>query len=378
MTGPVLVVNSGSSSLKYAVVDPDSGGRRVEGLVERIGEPGSDVPDHVSAFGRVRAGLTAADLQPSLVGHRVVHGGALFTDAAVIDDRVIVAITDCVPLAPLHNPAALAGIRAAELAYPDAVGVAVFDTAFHATMPAAARTYALDRDLAAAHGLRRYGFHGTSHQFVARRTAELLGRPPASVNLITLHLGNGASACAVAGGRSVDTSMGVTPLEGLVMGTRSGDVDPAIPLILSRAGMSAAEIDAALNRNAGLVGLAGVNDMRSVHQRADAGDRDADLAREVFAHRVRHYLGAYVAVLGSVDAVAFTAGIGEHDAWTRARVCADLLGLGIDLDREANERPGAADRRISTAQSGISVWVVHTDEELAIARESVRAVAAAG
>ena len=373
MTGPVLVVNAGSSSLKFAVVDQATGARRVEGLVERIGEPGSAVSDHRAAFAEVRPAVAAAGIVPGIVGHRVVHGGSFFTAPAVIDDHVIAAITDCVPLAPLHNPPALAGILAAQKEFPDAVGVAVFDTAFHTTMPRAARTYAIDQDLAAAHGLRRYGFHGTSHRFVAHRAAALMRRAIGDLDQITLHLGNGASACAVRGGRSIDTSMGVTPLEGLVMGTRSGDVDPAIPLILWRAGLTLAEVEDALNRRAGLRGIAGVNDMRQVHARADHGDDAAVLAREVYVHRIRHYVGAYLAALGGADTIVFTAGVGEHDAWTRRQVCAGWEGLGIEVDHRANDT-GSGDRVISTPGSRTTVLVVATDEEWAIADEAARAV----
>lgn len=376
MSDPVLVVNAGSSSLKYALVDPGTGRRRLAGLVERIGEPGSPVADHRSAFGEVRRALADAGVIPRLIGHRVVHGGAFFSAPAVIDDRVVAAIADCVPLAPLHNPAALVGIEAARTEFPTSVGVAVFDTAFHMTMPPAARTYAIDRELARSHGVRRYGFHGTSHRFVAHRTASMLGRDVGELNQITLHLGNGASACAIRGGDSIDTSMGVTPLEGLVMGTRSGDIDPAVPLILWRAGLTATEVDGALNRQGGLRGLAGVNDMREVHAMAEAGDTDADLARQVYVHRIRHYVGAYLATLGTVDALVFTAGVGEHDSWVREQVCAGWRPLGIELDAVAN-RSGSGDRIISTATSATAVLVVATDEEWEIARQADDAVSSA-
>ncbi len=363
----VLVVNAGSSSLKYAVIDPDSGQRSLTGLVEHLGEPGAGVADHASAFLRLQDELAVAGVRPDLIGHRVVHGGDLFTEPALIDDQVMGAIEACVPLAPLHNPAALAGIRGARAVFPDVQQVAVFDTAFHTTIPDAARHYAIDPALAAEHRLRRYGFHGTSHQYVAQRAADVLGADLAALNLVSLHLGNGASACAIRGGLSVETSMGVTPLEGLVMGTRSGDLDPAIPLMLVRAGRSPDEVDDLLNRGSGLKALCGDNDMRAINSRAAAGDESADLAREMFAHRLRKYLGAYMAVLGRTDAVVFTAGIGEHDWWMRERACSDLEAFGIHLDVAKNRGPGAGPRVVSAPGSAVAVLVVPTDEEYAIA-----------
>ncbi len=371
----VLVVNAGSSSLKYAVVDAGSGQRLISGLVERIGEEGAAAGDHRSAFAFVRAAVQESGAQPRVVGHRVVHGGERFTAPTVITDDVVAGIADCIPLAPLHNPAALAGIAAAREEYPDLPQVAVFDTAFHATMPPDAYTYALDRDVAQRYRLRRYGFHGTSHRYVSRKAADLLGASPVAVDVISLHLGNGASACAVRGGRSVDTSMGVTPLAGLVMGTRSGDIDPAIPVLLQQDGWSAFEVDTLLNRSSGLLGIGGANDMREIHQRAAAGDGSADLARRVFAHRIRHYLGAYLAVLGGADAIVFTAGIGEHDAWTREAVCAGLARLGVVLDPAANSATGSDARVISAPDSPTTVFVIPTDEEWAIAAESAEVTA---
>lgn len=366
----VLVINAGSSSMKYAVIDVDTGKRRLIGSQERIGEPGSSCVDHQAAFAVLGAELARRDLTPDLVGHRVVHGGSYFTAPAVIDDDVVAAIEACVPLAPLHNPAALAGIAAARAVFPDVEQVAVFDTAFHTTIPEAAHRYAIDPVVADEYRLRRYGFHGTSHQYVTHRAAALLGRDTTQVNIVSLHLGNGASACAVRGGVSVETSMGVTPLEGLMMGTRSGDIDPAIPLILSRAGWSEEDIDTLLNRGSGLKAMCGDNDMRAINARAAAGDDAADLARDMFAHRLRKYVGAYLAVLGRVDAVVFTAGIGEHDAWVRERVCEDLEALGIVLDPERNRADTSGERRVSAADSPITVLVVPTDEEYSIATQS--------
>jgi acetate kinase len=389
----VLVVNAGSSSLKYALVDPVSGARAAGGVVERIGETESlitheaaggqpevtleqPVTDHRLALAEVRARLDEIDAEePVAVGHRVVHGGARFTKPVIITDEVVRAIEDCVPLAPLHNPACLSGIHAAGAAFPDVPQIAVFDTAFHATMPPAAREYALDREVARTHRLRRYGFHGTSHQYVTQRAARFLGGPLDECNAVSLHLGNGASACAVRGGRSVDTSMGVTPLEGLVMGTRSGDIDPSIPTILLRAGYSDDDVDGLLNRRSGLAGVAGVNDMREIHAAAAAGDESAALARDLMVHRLRKYVGAYLFLLGRVDALIFTAGIGQHDAWTRAAVCSDTASFGVAIDPDRNASvslpgPGSVVDISAAPGAGVSVLVVATDEEHAIAEQS--------
>ncbi|HZN17809.1 MAG TPA: acetate kinase [Micromonosporaceae bacterium] len=376
----ILVLNSGSSSVKYRLVDldrPSSGpGGPVErtgepgGVVERVGEP-DGVPDHAAALRRIADALGLDDL-PGLraVGHRVVHGGARFREPAVIDDAVLSAIRDLVPLAPLHNPANLAGIEVARALRPDVPHVAVFDTAFHATLPPPAASYALDVAVAERFGIRRYGFHGTSHRFVASRTAALLGRPVAELNTIVLHLGNGASAAAVSGGRSVETSMGLSPLEGLVMGTRSGDLDPAVVSHLHRvSGMSVAEIDDLLWHRSGLVGLCGDNDMRAVLARRSGGDPAAELAFAVYCHRIRKYVGAYHAVLGRLDAIAFTAGIGEHSAQVRATSLAGLEAWGIAVDPARNEAGGDGPRVVSADGARVSVCVVPTDEELAIAEE---------
>ena len=388
--GFILVVNAGSSSLKFALLDPSTGERAAEGIVERIGEASGaasyqgkgdkqeleqPIPDHAAAF--VLAGeLMAADGQPEPVGvgHRVVHGGDRLTRPVVIDEAVIAQIEACVPLAPLQNPGALSGIRAAQEHYPAVNHVAVFDTAFHATMPAAAREYAIDRQVAREHSIRRYGFHGTSHRYVSRQAAKYLDRAAEDTNVIVLHLGNGASACAVRGGKSVETSMGVTPLEGLVMGTRSGDIDASVPVMLARAGWDSDAVDDLLNRRGGLKGLCGDNDMREISTRVAAGDEDAELARQVMIHRLRKYLGAYSFVLGRVDAVVFTAGIGEHNSWTRREVCRDLAGFGIEIDEVANENLGDDITRISTLNSPTVVLVIPTDEELAIGRDAAEFV----
>ena len=370
----ILVVNVGSSSLKYAVVDPSSGEQKLAGIVERIG---LDVPDHATAFAMVREQLEGlSGLHLAAVGHRVVHGGADFSAPVVITPEVIEAIESFAQLAPLHNPPALVGIAAATDAFPTIPQVAVFDTAFHATIPPAGSTYALDREVAERYRLRRYGFHGTSHQYVCQRAAEFLDEPVADLRMVTLHLGNGASACAIDGGRSVDTSMGVTPLEGLVMGTRTGDLDPAIPLILERAGWSADELDALLNRASGLKGLCGSNDLREIHAAAEAGEEAAELARQVTARRILKYVGAYAAVLGGLDVLVFTAGIGEHDAWMRARVCESLGFLGIELDEDANLQAIGPQTSvdIGTTASAVKVLVVPTDEEHSIAEQAAEVV----
>ena len=364
----ILVLNSGSSSVKYRLVDPDQPDRGERGLVERIGEPGG-IADHGAALDEVLGRLDRTLVRA--VGHRVVHGGSRFVAPTLIDDAVVSAIRDLIPLAPLHNPGSLCGIEAARALLPGVPHVAVFDTAFHATLPPAAATYAIDRGLAERLDIRRYGFHGTSHRFVSERTAVLLGRPIAELNLIVLHLGNGASASAVAGGRSVETSMGLSPLEGLVMGTRGGDLDPSILLHLHRAGgLDPDQIDDVLQHRSGLIGLCGDNDMRQVLARRDAGDPHATLAYEVYCHRIRKYVGAYHAVLGRLDAIAFTAGVGEHSPEVRGYALAGLDRWGIAVDPARNVADGGGARVISPDGSPVAVCVVPTDEELAIARET--------
>ena len=364
----VLVLNCGSSSVKYRLYDDD----RVltKGTVERVGERDGGPPDHAAAVRQILAGLDLSGL--AVVGHRVVHGGRRFTAPALVDDAVLASIADLVPLAPLHNPANLAGIEMARAALPQVPQVAVFDTAFHHTLPESAATYAIDREVAQRYGVRRYGFHGTSHSYVSRRTAELLDRPYAEVNTISLHLGNGASACAIAGGRSVATSMGMSPLEGLVMGTRSGDLDPTIVFHLRReGGLGVDEIDDLLNHRSGLLGLTGVNDMREVLARRADGDEAATLAFDVYCRRITEYVGAYYALLGRVDAVTFTAGVGEHAAPVRAAALAGLTRLGITVDADRNT--GSGDRLISPDGAEVAVCVIGTDEEREIAR-AARAV----
>jgi acetate kinase len=395
----VLVLNCGSSSVKYRLLEPDSGRPLAVGLVERIGEPGGRVVhrtldgagsaehaeeravvDHAAALDAVTGAFAAHG--PGLdgivaVGHRAVHGGDRFTAPTLVDDDVLRAIDELAALAPLHNPAVATGMRAARKVFPDLPHVAVFDTAFHHDLPARASTYAVPRRWREEFGVHRYGFHGTSHAYVARRTAEVLGRRVEDVNTIVLHLGNGASACAVAGGRSIDTSMGFTPLPGLVMGTRSGDVDPALPEYLRRvAGLDAADVNRELNSRSGLLALAGVSDVREVTSRALAGDPDAELALDVYCYRIRCYVGAYYAALGRLDAISFTAGVGENSAAVRERALAglDRLGIAVDPDRNAAARREA--RIISPDGSAVAVLVVPTDEELEIARQTLDLVRA--
>ncbi|WP_127792741.1 acetate/propionate family kinase [Agromyces sp. LHK192] len=400
----VLVVNSGSSSFKYQLIDVERSHTLASGLVERIGSDASakhrnetdasgtggsfegavEASDHFAAFGAMLAafethGPSLQEYAPIAVGHRVVQGGARFFEPTIITDLVKINIDELSALAPLHNPANLAGIEAAQRAFPDVPHVAVFDTAFHQTMPPAAYTYAIDREVAAKHRVRRYGFHGTSHRFVSRATAEFLGRPVEDLRTIVLHLGNGASACAVSGGRSVETSMGMTPLEGLVMGTRSGDVDPAVLLHLQRrAGFSTDEVDRMLNSRSGLLGLSGHADMRDLEAAVAAGDPQSALALEIYAHRVRSYVGAYAAQLGRVDAIAFTAGVGENSATVREWSLAGLEFFGVEVDPARNRDGGRGARRISTDASLTDVLVIPTNEELEIARQTLGAMSGAG
>ena len=400
----VLVLNCGSSSVKYRLIEPGSGLARGWGLVERVGQPdgrhvhgwldpsGNPVSQteartyagHAEALDAVLEAFTVhgpdLDEQLAAVGHRVVHGGEQFAAPTIIDEDVLSAIDRLAVLAPLHNPANAAGIRFARKRLPGVPHVAVFDTAFHATIPPAAATYALPLDWRARYGVRRYGFHGTSHAHVSREAARLLGLPVERANIIVLHLGNGASACAVRGGRSIDTSMGMTPLQGLVMGTRSGDVDPAIPGYLARvAGLTAQAVDEVLNTGSGLQALTGASDLRDIIPRAQTGDAGARLALDVYCYRVRSYVGAYYAALGRVDAVVFTAGVGENAPLIRERSLEGLDRLGIAVDQTLNhaapdeDRPPRA-RVISPDTASVAVLVVPTDEEREIALEALRVI----
>jgi acetate kinase len=403
----ILVLNSGSSSIKYQVretADPGRGGTAASGgkgagsdriitggSIERIGEVntgdghdnaaggrGSGVRDHTEALELISEAVgQALNGQPlDAVGHRVVHGGERFSAPVLIDNEITRAIERLNPLAPLHNPASVLGIRAITAKWPDLPQVAVFDTAFHRTLPEYAWRYAVPDELYRNHGIRRYGFHGTSHQFVAARAAHFLHLAEDGFNGVIAHLGNGASVTAIAAGRSVDTSMGFTPLAGLVMGTRSGDIDPSILLFLQRQGMDADAIDDLLNRRSGLAGLAGNNDMRSVVEAAEAGDRAARLALDVTAYRLAKYIGAYHVAVGGAQAVVFTAGIGENSWQFRANVVERLGALGVALDEDANRARESSSRRISTDDSAIPVLVIPTDEERAIAEATAVLVSA--
>ncbi|MBX3193512.1 MAG: acetate kinase [Microbacteriaceae bacterium] len=364
----VFVVNAGSSSLKYEVVDAAAGSSIASGIVERVGVAGSEVPDHAAALAVALAEVDVASIDA--VGHRIVHGGSRFVEATVVVDAVIAELERLSELAPLHNPPGLEGIRAALAALPDVPHVAVFDTAFHATLPPVAYTYAIDRAVSAEHGIRRYGFHGTSYAYVSARAAEVLGRPLGSLRMVVAHLGNGASITAIERGASVETSMGMTPLEGLVMGTRSGDIDPAVLLHLQRIGAFDAEgLDDLLNRRSGILGLGGHSDMRDLLAASDAGDAAAALAVDVYVHRLVRYIGAYAAVLSGIDALVFTAGVGENSSVIRARAVEGLGFLGLEVDEALNTAASSEPRVISPDGAGSAVLVVPTDEELQIARE---------
>jgi acetate kinase len=387
----ILVLNSGSSSIKYKLFDMTDRSILASGLVERIGEATSSLAhqardargemtetrktgrlaDHregmqqiVEALSASRTGEEGAGLAG--IGHRVVHGGEDFTKPTLIDEQVLAVIRRNVPLAPLHNPANLIGIEVALDAAPHLPQVAVFDTAFH---------YAVPHELYTQNRVRRYGFHGTSHQYVARRAAAFLKRPPESLNLITLHLGNGASVAAVEQGRCVDTSMGMTPLEGLIMGTRCGDIDPAVHFYLLReTGRSPDELDSLFNKESGLKGICGTNDMREVLEKADAGDERARLAIDMYCYRVKKYIGAYTAVLGRVDALVFTAGIGERAAPIRERCCQGLPGLGIVLDPQQNRACTRTPFETQDTTSSVKILVISTDEELQIAEQTLELI----
>lgn len=371
----ILVINSGSSSLKFQLVDPDSGTSGSGGTVEQIGEPSSPVADHDAALRRAFDLLKddGIDLQHcglAAVGHRVVHGGNRFHRPTLLTDEVVGELEHLSPLAPLHNPPAVQGIEVARKLLPGVLHIAVFDTAFFHHLPAAAATYAIDHDLAEKWQIRRYGFHGTSHEYVSGQAAAFLGRPLGELNQIVLHLGNGASASAVAGGLPVETSMGLTPLEGLVMGTRSGDIDAGVFSYLWRtAKMDVGEIESMLNKRSGVLGLSGERDFRRLRKMIESGNAAAKLAYDVFIHRLRKYIGAYLAVLGHTDVVTFTAGIGEHDMAVRRDALSGLGELGIVLDGARNSAAVSGARRISADDSHIAVLVVPTNEELAIARD---------
>jgi len=396
----ILVVNSGSSSIKYRLFGAGDFSVLASGMVEKIGESGSrlqhrwknhsgkfdeilrslPIPNHREGFqhiGNVTSESKVLEGESELlgIGHRVVHGGEVFHGPALIDGTVLSAIRELIPLAPLHNPENLLGIEAALERYPHVPQVAVFDTAFHQSLPPYAFHYALPYDFYTTHHVRRYGFHGTSHHYVAKRAAMHLGKPLTELNLITLHLGNGASATAIKTGKSMDTSMGLTPLEGLVMGTRCGDLDPAIPFYLGRrTGRSSEELESVLNHQSGLKGICDVNDMREILHLADGGDSRAMLAVDIFCYRIKKYIGAYFAVLGRVDAMVFTGGIGENAASIRKRCCQGLVGLGIIMDDQKNAGSSGRLSEIQVDGSPLKILVIPTDEELEIARQTVQRI----
>jgi acetate kinase len=393
----VLVINSGSSSIKYELFDMSQGVPLASGLLEQVGSAEgrlrqqvrndsgrasettlkAPVPDHRTGLRFIGSALIESGLADDIselygIGHRVVHGGEAFKEPTLIDERVIASIRSQIPLSPLHNPANLTGIEVALAQAPDVPQVAVFDTAFHQSIPPRAYRYALPGECYVDHHVRRYGFHGTSHRYVSKQAARYLRRSLDSVNLIVFHLGNGASAAAIKGGKSMDTSMGMTPLEGLMMGTRCGDLDPAVTFFLSRTtGQTAQEVESLLNQESGLKGICGSNDMRAVLRLAGEGDESAQLALDMYTYRTKKYLGAYFAVLGKVDAVVFTAGIGENSPEIRELTCGNLSPLGIVVDPQLNHQRSSLTREIQAPNSSVKVLVVPTDEELEIAEETV-------
>ncbi len=398
----ILVINAGSSSFKYQLIDMKDQRVLCAGLVERIGEsmgrmvhkiaPDSEKEEkisserpfknHVEGMKAVVAAITdpmkgviKSKDEVHAIGHRVVMGGEAIKESVIIDENIKKIIRDNFPLSPLHNPANMAGIEVAEELFPGVPNVGVFDTEFHQTMPQEAYIYPLPYEVYEEYRVRRYGFHGTSHRYVTRRAAEFLGKALDEVNLVTCHLGNGCSMSAVQNGRCIDTTMGTTPLDGLMMGTRSGSIDPAIvPFLIEKTGKSPAEIDTLMNKQSGLKGICGLNDMRDIHSACEKGDAKALLALNMFTYRIKKYIGAYIAVLGRVDGIVFTAGIGENDDIVRASVCTGLNHLGIELDLEANAVRSSMPRSISPAGTAVPVLVIPTNEELEIALTTVRLV----
>ncbi|ASE56827.1 acetate kinase [Corynebacterium amycolatum] len=391
MSRHVLVLNSGSSSIKFQLVDPEKDSTQppyVSGLVERIGEEDGiinlkfsgqkieitePIADHASGLDRAfelmdEHGVGPESVDIAAVGHRVVHGGRLFSGPELITDEIVGMIRDLIPLAPLHNPANIVGIEESRKLLPDVPHVAVFDTGFFHTMPPAAALYPLNAEVASKFDIRRYGFHGTSHEFVSKQVPDLLNKPAEEINQITLHLGNGASCAAIRGGQAVDTSMGLTPLAGLMMGTRTGDIDPGVIFHLYRNGMSIDEIDNLCNRQSGLKGVSGVNDFRVLQERMDDHDPDAWAAYQMYVHQLRRYIGSYMLILGRLDAITFTAGVGENHVGIRRDSMAELENFGIKIDDELNSQPNDGPRLISADDSKVKVFVVPTNEELAIAR----------
>ena len=394
MPTPILVLNCGSSSVKYQMIDVDSEEVLASGLVEKIGLPDGSlthktqgekylieepIPDHTVALELVTRAFNTWG--PSLdsvvaVGHRAVHGGDRFRETTLVTDEVIEGLTELSGLAPLHNPPGIAGIKAAQKVLPNVPHVVIFDTAFFSTLPPEAYTYAINREIAEKYHIRKYGFHGTSHSYVSKKAAEFLGVDLGAVNQIVCHLGNGASISAIKGGIAVDTSMGLTPLAGLVMGTRSGDIDPGVFAYLGReAGMSSQDVDDLLNKESGMAGMAdGLSDFRDIQAKIEAGDPHARLAMDVYIHRLVSYIGSYLAILGHTDILTFTAGVGENDAYVRACVVDRLAGFGFKLDTDRNLVRADGPRIISSDDSSVKVLVVPTNEELAMARETYRVI----
>jgi len=395
----VLVINSGSSSIKYQLFDMDNGSVLASGAIERIGESQSlyrhrvhrgikitesrdelCVTDHRIGLSLIATRLSESGVITDLselfaIGHRVVHGGESFREPAMINEAVLKQIQDMIPLAPLHNPANATGIEITMLQAPGVPQVAVFDTAFHQTIPEHAWRYALPDRFYTEHRVRRYGFHGTSHAYVAKQAAAFLGKPLQTLNLITLHLGNGASATAIKQGKSVDTSMGMTPLEGLIMGTRCGDMDPAIHFYLGRTtDLGNNELESLLNKESGLKGICGSTDMREVHRLAETGDEQARLAIDMYCYRIKKYIGAYYAALGRLDAVVFTGGIGENAPWLREQCCTGLEALGIAIDEQRNISASSDTFAINSETHSVSLLVIPTNEELEIARQTVACI----
>ena len=393
----VLIINAGSSSLKYQLMDPESGEVSAKGLCERIYIDGRlthnangkkivkdiPMPTHSEAIQAVLAilvdpvdGVIKSTDEIDAVGHRVLHGGMEFFDSCIINDEVIAAIEKCIPLGPLHNPANLMGIRACQAVMPNTPQVAVFDTAFHMTMPPKAYRYAIPTEYYENDSIRRYGFHGTSHKYVTKRAIELMGRK--DIKLVNCHLGNGSSLSAVKDGKCQDTSMGLTPLAGVPMGTRSGDIDPAVvQFVMNKYGMSADECLNMLNKKSGVLALSGVSsDFRDIENGAEEGNENCALALDKFAYEVRKYIGSYAAALGGLDCLVFTAGVGENSASMRARICEGLEFLGVKIDPEKNNTRGK-EAIISADDSKVTVWVIPTNEELMIAQDTAALVNAA-
>lgn len=394
----ILVINCGSSSLKYQLLDMNGEEVLCIGLVERIGIEGSVITheatgmdevvikepmqDHTKALELVLDAVVHKDYgavksmdEIGAIGHRVVHGGEEFASSVIIDDNVMKAIENCIELAPLHNPPNIMGIEACTKLMPNTPNIAVFDTAFHQSMDEDKYIYALPYEYYEKYQVRRYGFHGTSHKYVAERAADMLGKDLKDLNLITCHLGNGASICAIENGKSIDTSMGLTPLEGLVMGTRSGDIDPAIiPFLINKENMTSEDVSSMLNNKSGVLGISGLSsDFRDLEVAANEGNKRAELALSIFVNRVKKYIGAYMATMSHVDAIVFTAGIGENSGYLRGRVCDGLEGLGIKLDLEANDVRGV-ETKLNKEDSPISILLIPTNEELMIAKETLELV----